>query len=93
LNLTEELHNFSKTCRIIGVSRDTFYRYKYAVESSGIADREECRKPKSKKWINTMIEAGGGRLRGRATRSWSGLRQQRAEEAQDFRLADGRSGP
>ncbi|GGW86974.1 hypothetical protein GCM10007391_20960 [Alteromonas halophila] len=27
LNLAEELGNVSKACKVIGVSRDTFYRY------------------------------------------------------------------
>lgn len=36
LNLAEELDNVSKACQIMGVSRDTFYRYKDAVESGGI---------------------------------------------------------
>jgi len=31
LNLAEELGNVSKACQIMGVSRDTFYRYKDAV--------------------------------------------------------------
>ena len=28
LNLAEELGNVSKACKIMGLSRDTFYRYK-----------------------------------------------------------------
>lgn len=36
LNLAEELENISKACKIMGVSRDTFYRYKAANESGGI---------------------------------------------------------
>lgn len=32
LNLAEELDNVSRACKIMGVSRDTFYRYKEAVE-------------------------------------------------------------
>ncbi|EFB2466810.1 helix-turn-helix domain-containing protein, partial [Escherichia coli] len=28
LNLAEELRNVSKACKIMGVSRDTFYRYR-----------------------------------------------------------------
>jgi transposase InsO family protein len=36
LNLAEELGNVSKACQIMGVSRDTFYRYKDAVENEGI---------------------------------------------------------
>jgi len=36
LNLAEELGNVSKACQIMGVSRDTFYRYKDAVDNGGI---------------------------------------------------------
>ena len=31
LNLAEELGNVSKACQVMGMSRDTFYRYKSAV--------------------------------------------------------------
>ena len=31
LNLAEELGNVSKACQIMGLSRDTFYRYRDAV--------------------------------------------------------------
>lgn len=36
LNLAEELGNGSKACKVMGLSRDTFYRYKAAVESGGV---------------------------------------------------------
>ena len=36
LNLAEELGNVSKACRIMGLSRDTFYRYQNAVEQGGV---------------------------------------------------------
>ncbi len=32
LNLAEELGNVSKACQMMGLSRDTFYRYRDAVE-------------------------------------------------------------
>ena len=35
LNLAEELGNVSKACQAMGYSRDTFYRYKSAVEDGG----------------------------------------------------------
>lgn len=36
LNLAEELGNVSKACKIMGLSRDTFYRYKVAVDEGGV---------------------------------------------------------
>jgi len=36
LNLAEELGNVSQACKIMGLSRDTFYRYKSAVEEGGV---------------------------------------------------------
>lgn len=36
LNLAEELGNVFKACKVMGVSRDTFYRYQELVEEDGI---------------------------------------------------------
>ena len=36
LNLAEELGNVSRACKVMGFSRDTFYRYKSAVEEGGV---------------------------------------------------------
>jgi ACT domain-containing protein len=36
LNLADELGNISKACKMMGVSRDTFYRYKEAVNDGGV---------------------------------------------------------
>jgi len=36
LNLAEELGNISKACKVMGYSRDTFYRYKNAAEEGGV---------------------------------------------------------
>jgi len=36
LNLAEELKNVSKACKIMGVSRDTFYRYQDLVAEGGV---------------------------------------------------------
>jgi transposase InsO family protein len=58
LNLAEELDNVSKACRIMGVSRDTFYRYKEAVESDGVEALIEAsrRKPNPKNRIDASVE-------------------------------------
>ena len=39
LNLAEELGNISKACKVMGVSRDTFYRYQELVEEGGVPRR------------------------------------------------------
>ena len=36
LNLAEELGNVSRACKVMGFSRDIFYRYKSAVEEGGV---------------------------------------------------------
>ena len=36
LNLADELGNVSKACQVMGMSRDTFYRYKSAVDDGGV---------------------------------------------------------
>lgn len=36
LNLAEGLSNVSKACKIMGVSRDTFYRYRELVDEGGV---------------------------------------------------------
>ena len=36
LNLAQELGNVSRACKVMGVSRDTFYRYQELVDNGGI---------------------------------------------------------
>lgn len=36
LNLARELGNISKACQVMGLSRDTFYRYRNAVQQGGV---------------------------------------------------------
>jgi transcriptional regulator of acetoin/glycerol metabolism len=36
LNLAEELSNVSRACKIMGLSRDTFYRYNFRLRRVGI---------------------------------------------------------
>lgn len=58
LNLAEELGNVSKACQIMGLSRDTFYRYRDAVEEGGVAALfEKSRKiPNIKNRIDPVSE-------------------------------------
>lgn len=58
LNLADELGNISKACKVMGVSRDTFYRYKEAVNDGGVDalfDRSR-RVPNTKNRVDPMIE-------------------------------------
>ncbi len=55
LNLAEQLGNVSKACQVMGLSRDTFYHYKQAVEDGGVKsllDKDRC-KPSFK---NRVVE-------------------------------------
>ena len=47
LNLAEELGNVSKACKVMGLSRDTFYRYRSAVEEGGVEALLETTRRKS----------------------------------------------
>ncbi len=58
LNLAEELGNVSKACKVMGLSRDTFYRYKEAVEEGGVEALfdQNRRKPNIKNRVDERIE-------------------------------------
>ena len=36
LRLAEQFGNVSRACKVMGYSRDTFYRYKQAVDEGGV---------------------------------------------------------
>jgi transposase len=58
LNLAEELGNVSKACQMMGLSRDTFYRYKSAMEQGGVdalLDKNR-RVPNRKNRVDERIE-------------------------------------
>lgn len=58
LNLAEELENVSKACKIMGFSRDTFYRYQEQAQDGGVdalIDRSK-RKPNVKNRVDEAIE-------------------------------------
>ncbi|MGH7746252.1 MAG: IS481 family transposase [Candidatus Dormibacteria bacterium] len=58
LNLAEELQNISKACKVMGFSRETFYRYKRAVDDGGVDALMEKtrRKPNLKNRVDDETE-------------------------------------
>jgi transposase InsO family protein len=58
LNLAAELGNISQACKIMGFSRDTFYRYHSAKESGGLEALFDVsrRKPNLKNRVNETTE-------------------------------------
>ena len=58
LNLAEELGNVSQACKIMGVSRDTFYRYQEAKDSGGVAAllHKDRRRPNLKNRVDEVVE-------------------------------------
>ena len=58
LNLAEELGNISKACKVMGLSRDTFYRYQEAVNEGGVEAliNQSRRAPNIKNRVESSIE-------------------------------------
>ena len=59
LNLATELGNVSQACKVMGRSRDTFYRYKAAVEDGGVEALFDAnrRKPNRKNRVEETTES------------------------------------
>ena len=58
LNLAEELGNVSQACKIMGVSRDIFYRYQEAKANGGVEAllQKDRRKPNLKNRVDEAVE-------------------------------------
>jgi transposase InsO family protein len=59
LNLAQELNNVSRACKVMGVSRDTFYRYQELVAEGGVdalIDKSR-RSPNIKNRVDESIES------------------------------------
>ncbi len=72
LNLAEELSNVSKACKIMGLSRDTFYRYKAAVDNGGLealVDKNR-RKPNLKNRVDEATESAVVKISGINVVDW-----------------------
>jgi transposase InsO family protein len=59
LNLAAELGNVSRACKVMGFSRDTFYRYQAAVETGGVDALIDAnrRKPNPKNRVEEASES------------------------------------
>ena len=58
LNLAQELGNVSQACKIMGVSRDTFYRYQEAKATGGVEAllHKDRRRPNFKNRVEDVVE-------------------------------------
>lgn len=58
LNLAEELSNVSRACKVMGVSRDTFYRYRDLVDDGGVDAliEKSRRSPNLKNRVEQAVE-------------------------------------
>ena len=58
LNLAEQLGNVSRACKVMGFSRDTFYRYKSAYEQGGVEALLDTsrRRPNKRNRVDEAIE-------------------------------------
>ncbi len=58
LNLAEELQNISQACKVMGFSRDTFYRYKEAFDANGVQALldQSRRKPNLRNRVDPDVE-------------------------------------
>jgi len=79
LNLAEELQNVSKACRIMGVSRDTFYRYQELVETNGLEAliNQDRRVPNFKNRVDEATEQAVMAYAVEVPSTWPAPNQQR----------------
>ncbi len=58
LQLAEELGNVSQACKVMGFSRDTFYRYKTLKEEGGLESlREQSELPLFLRTVNFLLKS------------------------------------
>src|SRR3546814_9615363 len=59
LNLAPELGNVSRACKVMGFSRDTFYRYQSAIQAGGVEALLDAnrKKPNLRNRVDETTEA------------------------------------
>lgn len=93
LNLAEEPGNVSKACKVMGFSRDTFYRYRELVDEGGIDNLVEKTRQKAnhKNRIDQTVEDAVNQIAVEFSALGSGPSKQRTAETRDFHFSSWRA--